>query len=138
MKSILQHLNANGILYAGVPNIDNFGKGQFQNAHIYYFSPRTFHYYMTMCDLEMIKCGSAENYHMYGIFKLTTKGSDFSRSVRVPKKPIQGIKNKNTPLEPNAIKMSNDAVFIGDSRNSVSNLSRYQYLPNHIFSNISV
>lgn len=80
MKLILQHLNTDGILFAAVPNIDNFRKGQFQNAHIYYFSPRTFNYYMTMCGLEMIKSGSTQEGEIgdiggvYGIFRLTTQG----------------------------------------------------------------
>ncbi len=69
MASILLHLNTDGILYIGVPNIDNFGKGQFQNAHVYYFSPRTFNYYMKRCGLEVMKYGPAQNIHMYGIFK---------------------------------------------------------------------
>tara|TARA_B100000315_G_C14453903_1_gene530460 strand:+ start:260 stop:1033 length:774 start_codon:yes stop_codon:yes gene_type:complete len=70
MTSILQNLNTNGILYAAVPNIDNFWKGQFQNAHIYYFSPRTFNHYMKMCGLEVLEFGSAlKLFHMYGIYK---------------------------------------------------------------------
>lgn len=75
MKSILKHLNHNGILYAGVPNIDNFDKNQFQNAHVYYFSPRTFDYYIRMCSLEKIQFASAEKVHMYGIYKIAQGGS---------------------------------------------------------------
>jgi 2-polyprenyl-3-methyl-5-hydroxy-6-metoxy-1,4-benzoquinol methylase len=72
MASILQHLNTKGILYVGVPNIDNFRKGQFQNVHIYYFSPRTFNYYMKICGLEVLKFGPSEKIHMYGILKRKT------------------------------------------------------------------
>ena len=72
MTSILQHLNTNGILYAGVPNIDNFGKGQFQNAHIYYFSPRTFNYYMKMLGLEVLEFDTVQTIHMFGVYKLIT------------------------------------------------------------------
>jgi len=72
MESIIQHLSANGIVYIGVPNMDNFGKGQLQNAHTYYFSPRTFNHYMKICGLEVLKFGSAQKIHMYGIFKLNT------------------------------------------------------------------
>ncbi len=75
MTSILQHLNTNGILYASVPNIDYLEKGQFQNAHIYYFSPRTFNYYMKMCGVEVLEFGSAQTIHMYGVYKLTTIAS---------------------------------------------------------------
>ena len=100
MKSILQHLNTNGILYAGVPNIENFEKGQFQNAHVYYFSPRTFHYYMTMCDLEMIKCGSAQHFHMYGIYKPTTIGliekNHLAFEYTIMKRKIAEAKLKST------------------------------------------
>jgi 2-polyprenyl-3-methyl-5-hydroxy-6-metoxy-1,4-benzoquinol methylase len=75
MTSILQHLNTNGILYASVPNIDNLAKAQFQNVHNYYFSPRTFNYYMKMCGMEVLEFGSAQTIHMYGVYKLTTIAS---------------------------------------------------------------
>lgn len=70
MKALLKHLNPDGVLYAGVPNIDHFSKQQFQNAHIHYFTPRTFKHYMKKCGLEMIEFGSVKGNHMYGVFKL--------------------------------------------------------------------
>lgn len=70
MNLLMKHLNPNGVIYAGVPNIDNFSRDQFQNAHIYYFSPRTFKYFMSECELELIKFGSdPSGAHMYGVFK---------------------------------------------------------------------
>ena len=70
MSSLLKHLNPNGVIYVGVPNIDNFSRSQFQNAHIYYFSPRTFKLYMSKCGLNLIEFGSdPSGSHMYGIFR---------------------------------------------------------------------
>ena len=76
MKIVLKNLKPNGILYAGVPNIDVFNKGQFQIAHIHYFTPRTFNYYMGKCGLKMVDFGQVKGYpmqssHMHGIYKIS-------------------------------------------------------------------
>jgi len=100
MTSILQHLNTNGILYASVPNIDYLVKGQFQNAHIYYFSPRTFNYYMKMCGLEVLEFGTSQTIHMYGVYKLTTNASieknQLSSEYDLMKQKIAKCKLKST------------------------------------------
>jgi 2-polyprenyl-3-methyl-5-hydroxy-6-metoxy-1,4-benzoquinol methylase len=69
IKKLCSHLNPNGILYIAVPNMDHFFMGQLQNAHIYYFTPRTFKHYMALNGLKMIQFGSAQQIHMYGIFE---------------------------------------------------------------------
>ena len=65
MNSILRHLKPGGLIYIGVPNIDNYGFQQLQNAHVYYFTPRTFKYFMSSCGLKNIKFGAAQNFHMF-------------------------------------------------------------------------
>jgi len=69
MERLTSHINPNGYVYIGVPNIDNYGQAQLQNAHIYYFSPRTFKYYMSRCGINLIRFGQAQGIHMYGIFQ---------------------------------------------------------------------
>jgi 2-polyprenyl-3-methyl-5-hydroxy-6-metoxy-1,4-benzoquinol methylase len=69
MRDISKHLSPQGLMYVGVPNIDNFGLGQLQNAHVYYFSPRTFEYYMQVCGFKLVEFGP-DQIHMYGIFEL--------------------------------------------------------------------
>lgn len=69
MDAILNLLNPNGVLYVGVPNIDNFYKYQFQIAHVYYFTPRTFKYYMKRYGLELLEFGADQVIHMYAIYK---------------------------------------------------------------------
>lgn len=43
LKSLMK---PDGVLYTGVPDIEVFGPGQFQNAHCYYFTPNTLRHYM--------------------------------------------------------------------------------------------
>jgi SAM-dependent methyltransferase len=69
LTKTLRHLKSGGIIYIAVPNIFNGMLFQFQNAHTYYFDPRTFHYYASTAGLNMISFGSAEGSHMFGIFK---------------------------------------------------------------------
>ena len=64
-------IKKNGIIYVGIPNIDLISRGQFQNAHTYYFTPRTFCYYMQKFGFEVINFGPDESIHMHGIFKLS-------------------------------------------------------------------
>jgi len=70
MRAIIKHLKPGGIIYAGVPNMDNYGFEQLQNAHVYYFTPQTFKFYMGCCGLKSIKFGPAQEIHMYGVFEL--------------------------------------------------------------------
>jgi 2-polyprenyl-3-methyl-5-hydroxy-6-metoxy-1,4-benzoquinol methylase len=85
MVSIIKHLKPNGLLYISVPNIDNYGSGQLQNAHIYYFSPRTFEYYMNRCGLRIIQQGTAQHIHMYGIFEVGSPSSNINILEHEPK-----------------------------------------------------
>ncbi len=54
LKKIKKHLNPNGIIYISVPNIENFGMTQIQNAHTYYFTPLTLQYFMSISGLKPI------------------------------------------------------------------------------------
>ena len=40
LQKIKKIIKPNGIIYVGIPNIELFGRGQFQNAHTYYFTPK--------------------------------------------------------------------------------------------------
>ena len=75
MRAIKKHLKPGGLMYIGVPNIDNYGFLQIQNAHVYYFTPQTFKHYMSHCGLRMVQFGTAQNIHMYGIFEIGSKNS---------------------------------------------------------------
>jgi 2-polyprenyl-3-methyl-5-hydroxy-6-metoxy-1,4-benzoquinol methylase len=75
MGLLKQHLNENGVIYIGVPNIDFCSFGQFQNAHVLYFTPRTFSHYMSEAGLNQIAFGPAEIIHMYGIFEIAQENS---------------------------------------------------------------
>ena len=76
MNLIRQKMNKNGIIYIGVPNIDNCHLSQFHNAHTLYFTPLTFLHYMNLCGLKEIDFGSAQKIHMYGIFKIMQDSSN--------------------------------------------------------------
>jgi 2-polyprenyl-3-methyl-5-hydroxy-6-metoxy-1,4-benzoquinol methylase len=100
LQLITEHLSDKGVIYIGVPNIDNFAKSQFQNAHVYYFSPRTFKYYISLCDLEILDFGSAETIHMYGIYKKAknnkiTQENPLSSEYEIMKKKIFKAKLKS-------------------------------------------
>jgi 2-polyprenyl-3-methyl-5-hydroxy-6-metoxy-1,4-benzoquinol methylase len=92
MQSVIKHLKPGGLVYIGVPNIDNYGLGQLQNAHVYYFTPQTFKFYMSRCSLRLIKFGSAQEFHMYGIFELEDQCSDISVLKPEPKRLMKIIR----------------------------------------------
>ena len=67
MDKLLKHLHPHGLMYVGVPNIDHGDLSQFQNAHVYYFSPRTFRYYLEKCRLTVEATGDDQGCHMYAL-----------------------------------------------------------------------
>lgn len=71
LQQISKIIKEDGIIYTGIPNIELFGRGQFQNAHTYYFTPKTFCHYMQRAGFEAIKFGPDESIHMHGVFKTT-------------------------------------------------------------------
>jgi len=92
MKTISKHLKPDGLMYIGVPNIDNYDLGQLQNAHVYYFTPRTLKFFMNRCGLNAIKMDAAEEIHMYGIFNLDHNDlNDFTLESE-PKRIIKTIR----------------------------------------------
>jgi len=72
LKIIASHLATDGIIYIAVPNIMNFGMGHLQNAHTWYFSPRTLEYYCKLAGLQLLRSGSAEVVFIFGIFKIAS------------------------------------------------------------------
>ena len=70
LKKVIKHMKVDGYLYIGVPNILNFSLMQLQNAHVYYFSPKTFRYYCAHAGLSPLVVGQqGDTVHMYGIFQ---------------------------------------------------------------------
>ena len=70
IREIITHLKKGGIVYIEVPDMDKYGKGQLQNAHVYYFTKRTLSYYITLLGLREVKSGTAQEIHMYGIYEI--------------------------------------------------------------------
>ncbi len=70
LRSISRHVKDDGMIYIAVPNILNFGIGQLQNAHTYYFSPYTLERYCAEAGLGLLTMGKAQNIHLFGIFRL--------------------------------------------------------------------
>lgn len=70
LKFLADRLTPGGVLYIAVPNILNFGIGQLQNAHTYYFSPDTFKFYVEHAGFRLLKFGEAASIHMFGIFSV--------------------------------------------------------------------
>ena len=92
MESIIKHLKPEGLLYIGVPNIDNYSLEQLQNAHVYYFTPETFKFFMGRCGLRAIKFGPAQKIHMFGIFELGSQNPDISILESEPKRIMKIIR----------------------------------------------
>jgi Methyltransferase domain len=70
MRAVLTKLAKNGILYLGVPDIDNFNESQIQNAHNYYFSGPTLIHYCGVLGLQALESGrDGSQIHQYGVFK---------------------------------------------------------------------
>lgn len=82
LRKISQHLKTGGVVYIAVPNILNFGIGQLQNAHTYYFTPFTLECYCREAGLKLIRSGKAQNIHLFGIFKPFSEGKDRSLKYR--------------------------------------------------------
>jgi 2-polyprenyl-3-methyl-5-hydroxy-6-metoxy-1,4-benzoquinol methylase len=76
LAKLKTHLKPNGTIYVGVPNILCFDISQFQNAHLYYFSPKNFHYFCNKAGLDVVQSGSARGFHMYAM--LTAKDDNSS------------------------------------------------------------
>lgn len=68
MRALKELLAPGGILYVGVPNMDNFWSSQFQNVHLYYFTPRTLAYFLSRLGLRPLVQGAASS-HMHGIWE---------------------------------------------------------------------
>ncbi|MDD5136527.1 MAG: class I SAM-dependent methyltransferase [Candidatus Omnitrophica bacterium] len=69
MKKLKEHLNPDGIFYIEVPDMKNFGIGQLQNAHTYYFTLPTLEFYMSQSGLKLVYNGPAQGIHLGAIFK---------------------------------------------------------------------
>lgn len=100
LLELKEYLSSAGLFYIAVPNMDNFGLGQLQNAHAYYFSPRTFIHYLSNIGFQCIEFGSCENIHMYGIFSLNNHHSksknDLHNEYKRVLKKIRFVKIKET------------------------------------------
>ncbi len=79
IRELTRLIKPDGIIYIGIPNIDVINRGQFQNAHTFYFTERTFCHYMQKFGLEVIEFGPDESIHMHGIFKIANNMNSSSR-----------------------------------------------------------
>ena len=68
LRVINDHLREEGFIYIAVPDIRNFSMGQLQNAHNYYFTPRTLIHYCALSGLRARLCGPESGIHMFAIF----------------------------------------------------------------------
>ncbi|MDP2923781.1 MAG: class I SAM-dependent methyltransferase [Candidatus Omnitrophota bacterium] len=68
IKELKQHLNPKGIFYIAVPDIRIFNRYQLQNAHTYYFTLRTLHYYMAKCGLRLVHSEPSQIIHLAAVF----------------------------------------------------------------------
>lgn len=80
LNDLTKHLNKNGILYLGVPNILKFSFAQLQNAHTYSFSLDTLKSLCELAYLEPIVMGDSQKIHIFGIFKTSKSNKIFSSS----------------------------------------------------------
>lgn len=80
LNDLKKHLNKNGILYLGVPNILKFSFAQLQNAHTYSFSLDTLKSLCKFVYLEPLAMGDAQKIHIFGIFKISKSNELFSPS----------------------------------------------------------
>jgi SAM-dependent methyltransferase len=62
---IRSHMAIGGVLFIEVPNILNFGMGQLQSAHTFYFSPRTLENIVGCVGLKPVGSGPARGIHWY-------------------------------------------------------------------------
>ena len=70
LKKIRKLLKEDGLLYISLPNIENFGLDQFQNAHTYYFKKDEFLYLLNSSFFELVDFGTSQEIHMYGVFRI--------------------------------------------------------------------
>ena len=73
MNTLSKMLQPKGLIYIGIPSIDVINRSQFQNAHTYYFTQRTFCHYMEKFGFEVLEFGPDNSIHMHGVLKLTNK-----------------------------------------------------------------
>jgi len=76
LRRASEHLSESGLIYIGVPNIRNFNMGQLQNAHTYYFTPKSLNYVTSMAKLSRVESGESEKIHMFGIFRKSRGETD--------------------------------------------------------------
>jgi len=81
LRAVTRLMKPDGILYVGVPNMEKYGPGQFQNAHCYYFTPPTLRHYLAREGLDCLALGPSRGDHMHGVFEL-------ARAVEPP--PLSG------------------------------------------------
>ncbi len=103
LRELVSRVGGKAMFYIEVPNIEYFGMAQLQNAHTYYFSPRTLVYYARKAGLGTTRAFQTNitGSHMGGIFSASegTDGESLSREYAGMKRIIrlcdrkQGIKD---------------------------------------------
>ena len=93
LKQFKSHLTSDGLLYISVPNMENLGLGQIQNAHTYYFAPDNFKYFIECAGLKNIDLGESQIIHMYGIFKVENITPDLNDLLLSKEKMFRVLKH---------------------------------------------
>jgi SAM-dependent methyltransferase len=94
LAELLKKVSPGGYIFIGVPNLDNFDIGQFQIAHLYYFTPRVFLAYMETLNIDLIHFGH-DGIHMFGIFRCnSTNNKTMSPALSLPRGEFKRIYKK--------------------------------------------
>lgn len=71
ISKIIEHLNEDGALYIEVPHAKAFFLSSLQNAHLYYFTPKTLAHHMAKAGLSPISESNANDIHFGVVFQKT-------------------------------------------------------------------
>jgi 2-polyprenyl-3-methyl-5-hydroxy-6-metoxy-1,4-benzoquinol methylase len=91
IKQLAEICKDGGLVYVGLPTIDLVNRGQFQNAHNFYFTERTLLHYMNKYGFEALTLEADEAIHMHGVFLINKKENlknDLSNEFSVMRKKL--------------------------------------------------
>jgi len=73
IAKIMEHMSEDGGLYIEVPDARAFFLSSLQNAHLYYFTPKTLIHYLAPLGLKAVSQSDADGIHFGVVFKKTDK-----------------------------------------------------------------
>ena len=126
LELVKELVSERGVLYVGVPDLDNFSFGQIQNAHTYYFTPRTFRHYMNKFGFSILSIGPAEGFHMHSILRVDSQTPNcLDEEYRIMIRKIKTMKIKES------IRQKLDIVGLGTLAGKAYRLLRTVAQPGH-------